>query len=47
LKAVIGMIPRRRIGEPDDIVGATIYLASRAASFVTGAVIPVAGGMTL
>jgi NAD(P)-dependent dehydrogenase (short-subunit alcohol dehydrogenase family) len=47
LKAVIGMIPRRRIGQPDDVVGATIYLASRAASFVTGAVIPVAGGMTL
>lgn len=46
-KAVAAMIPRRRIGEADDVVGATIYLASRAASFVTGAVIPVAGGMTL
>ena len=47
LKAAISMIPRRRIGEPDDVVGAAIYLASRASSFVTGAVIPVAGGMTL
>jgi NAD(P)-dependent dehydrogenase (short-subunit alcohol dehydrogenase family) len=46
-KAVAAMMPRGRIGEPDDVVGATIYLASRAGSFVTGAVIPVAGGMTL
>jgi NAD(P)-dependent dehydrogenase (short-subunit alcohol dehydrogenase family) len=47
MKAVLTMMPRGRIGEPDDVVGATIYLASRAGSFVTGAVIPVAGGMTL
>jgi NAD(P)-dependent dehydrogenase (short-subunit alcohol dehydrogenase family) len=38
------MIPRDRIGEPDDAVGAAIYFASRAGSFVTGAVIAVAGG---
>ncbi len=47
LKAVSAMMPRGRVGEPDDVIGATIYLASRAGSFVTGAVIPVAGGMTL
>ena len=47
LPAVLSAVPRRRMGEPDDIVGAVIYLASRAGSFVTGAVIPVAGGMTL
>jgi NAD(P)-dependent dehydrogenase (short-subunit alcohol dehydrogenase family) len=41
------MMPRGRVGEPDDVIGATIYLASRAGSFVTGAVIPVGGGMTL
>src|SRR5271156_1050234 len=47
LPTVLSAVPRRRMGEPDDIVGAVIYLASRAGSFVTGAVIPVAGGMTL
>jgi NAD(P)-dependent dehydrogenase (short-subunit alcohol dehydrogenase family) len=47
LKAVSAMMPRKRVGTPEDVVGATIYLASRAGSFVTGAVIPVAGGMTL
>ncbi|HTO09168.1 MAG TPA: SDR family oxidoreductase [Myxococcota bacterium] len=36
--------PRGRIGEPEDMAGAAIYLASRAGSYVTGAVIPVDGG---
>lgn len=36
-----------RPGEAGDIAGACIYLASRAGSFVTGAVIPVDGGMLL
>ncbi|MCF2571117.1 SDR family oxidoreductase [Brevibacterium sp. UCMA 11754] len=35
-----------RIGDPDDIVGAAIYLSSRASSFVTGAVLPVDGGLS-
>jgi len=36
--------PLQRIGRPDDMVGAAIYLASRAGAFVTAAVIPVDGG---
>lgn len=39
-------IPLARIGEPDDMAGIAIYLASPAASFVTGAVVPVAGGLS-
>ena len=35
-----------RTGEPDDIAGTVIYLASRAANFVTGAVLPVDGGLS-
>jgi NAD(P)-dependent dehydrogenase (short-subunit alcohol dehydrogenase family) len=35
-----------RVGEPDDITGAVIYLASRASTFVTGAVLPVDGGIS-
>lgn len=47
LPTVLAAVPRRRLGCADDMVGAVIYLASRAGSFVTGAVLPVAGGMTL
>ena len=38
--------PRGRIGEPEDMAGATIFLCSRAAAYVTGAVIPVDGGIS-
>ena len=37
--------PLRRIGRPDDMAGTAVYLASRAAAYVTGAVIPVDGGI--
>jgi NAD(P)-dependent dehydrogenase (short-subunit alcohol dehydrogenase family) len=38
--------PRGRIGEPDDMVGAAVFLASRAGAYTTGAVIPVDGGLS-
>lgn len=38
-------VPLQRIGEPSDMAGAAIYLASKAASYVTGVVIPVDGGI--
>ena len=34
----------RRIGQPRDVAGAAVFLASDAASFITGAVLPVSGG---
>ena len=39
--------PLRRIGEPDEIAGAAIFLASQAGSFVTGQSIVVDGGVTI
>jgi NAD(P)-dependent dehydrogenase (short-subunit alcohol dehydrogenase family) len=41
---IIASNPRGRIGEPEDVAGTVIYLASRAGAYVTGAVIPVDGG---
>ena len=41
---VVEKVPLRRLTGPDDMAGTAIYLASRAASYVTGAVIPVDGG---
>ncbi|HEY1728567.1 MAG TPA: SDR family oxidoreductase [Candidatus Baltobacteraceae bacterium] len=43
----IARYPLGRIGEPDDIAGAAIFLASRAGAFVTGQVIVVDGGVTI
>lgn len=40
-------IPQGRMGQPDDLVGAVLYLASDAASFTTGSVMVIDGGQTL
>ncbi|MBT2476311.1 SDR family oxidoreductase, partial [Microbacterium sp. ISL-103] len=43
---VLGRTPVGRWGEPEDIGGAVIWLASDASRFVTGQVVFVDGGMT-
>ena len=46
-QATIERYPLRRIGEPDEIAGAAIFLASRAGSFITGQTIVLDGGATV
>ena len=43
---VVASTPLGRIGTPEDIVGATIFLASRAGSWLTGITLPVDGGIS-
>jgi meso-butanediol dehydrogenase / (S,S)-butanediol dehydrogenase / diacetyl reductase len=38
--------PLGRVGEPEDVVGAALFLASEEAAWITGAVLPVDGGLT-
>ena len=40
------MVPLGRIGEPEDVAGLTLFLASRAGAYLTGTVIPLDGGIT-
>lgn len=39
--------PLRRIGEPEEIAGAVVYLASRASAFMTGQAMVIDGGVTI
>jgi NAD(P)-dependent dehydrogenase (short-subunit alcohol dehydrogenase family) len=45
-QAIIAHTPMGRFGNPDDLIGTIIWLASPASAFVTGAVIPIDGGFS-
>ena len=41
---IINSVPRKRIGRPEDMAGASIFLSSKASAYITGIVMPVDGG---
>jgi NAD(P)-dependent dehydrogenase (short-subunit alcohol dehydrogenase family) len=45
-KTIIDHTPQRHFGEPEDLLGAMIWLLSPASKFVTGIVVPVDGGFS-
>jgi gluconate 5-dehydrogenase len=46
-RKIVSRTPLARLGEPDDIGWAAVYLASPAAKFITGVVLPVDGGVSI
>jgi len=42
---LLAHIPMRRLGRPEDIAGIVVFLCSRGAGYITGAQIPVDGGI--
>lgn len=45
--AILGQVPAGRMGEPDEIAAAVLYLSSLEAAYVTGATLHVNGGMAM
>jgi len=45
-RALLNKIPWGRFGQPDDVAAAVLFLASAEADYITGAVLPVDGGLT-
>lgn len=46
-RTLMSLVPYKRIGEPDDVARAAVWLASDAADYITGSTLFVDGGMTL
>ncbi|MCX7985128.1 MAG: SDR family oxidoreductase [Bacteroidetes bacterium] len=44
---VLAMTPFKRFGDPEELIGTVLWLASDASSFVTGTVIPIDGGFSI
>jgi NAD(P)-dependent dehydrogenase (short-subunit alcohol dehydrogenase family) len=44
LQAIERQVPLRRVGRPDEIVGAALFLASAAGSYTTGSIVKIDGG---
>ncbi|GAB3512411.1 hypothetical protein GCM10027575_27630 [Phytohabitans suffuscus] len=46
-RVLVGVHPLRRLGTPDDVAGAALFLASEESSWITGVILDVAGGAVL
>ena len=46
-KQILATVPLARYGQADEIAAAALYLASPGAAYVTGAVLPVDGGVSM
>ncbi len=46
-EAILGTVPMKRLGKPDDVAAAVVYLSSSEAAYVTGQTLHVNGGMAM
>ena len=46
LARILDRVPLGRLGEPEDVVGPVVFLASDAAAMVTGQILPIDGGVS-
>jgi 3-oxoacyl-[acyl-carrier protein] reductase len=46
-EAILQMVPANRLGTPDDVAAAVVYLASDEAGYMTGQTLHVNGGMAM
>ncbi len=44
LEGVLAHVPMKRVGQPEELAGPVVFLCSEAASYITGAILPVDGG---
>ena len=47
IHAMTRAVPMKRLGQPDDLAPAAVFLASEAASYITGQTLSVSGGLTM
>ena len=45
LQRILDRVPLGRLGEPEDVVGPVVFLASDAAAMITGHILPIDGGV--
>jgi 3-oxoacyl-[acyl-carrier protein] reductase len=45
--AMLNRVPMRRLGQPQDLVGAVVFLASEESAYVTGQILPIDGGASI
>lgn len=46
-EAILGLVPLKRLGNPEEVAALASFLASQQAAYITGAVIPVDGGASM
>jgi 3-oxoacyl-[acyl-carrier protein] reductase len=46
-KAIVEAIPLKRLGKPEDVAAAVVFLASHKADFITGEILDVNGGFIM
>uniref|UniRef100_A0A8R1EDG0 Uncharacterized protein n=1 Tax=Caenorhabditis japonica TaxID=281687 RepID=A0A8R1EDG0_CAEJA len=45
LKGMVSLVPQQRLGEPEEIANAVLFLSSDMSSYITGATLEVTGGL--